>query len=468
MREYDVLVIGGGSGGCASAIRSTDLGKKVALIEYRKKDGIGGTCINRGCIPTKALLKSAEVYKTINEAKKFGVEVEGASFDMKKIMKKKDSIVKNMRFGLSSFILKSRGIEIINGKAALASKNTVEVTYENGEKEILKAESIVLATGSEPAMIPAFKIDGKQVITSDDCLCMTEVPESLLIIGAGAVGIEFGTVFSSFGSKVTLVEMVDHAAPLLKDEELCCQVEKYLTKKGIDLKLGVAIKEIKAEEGKVTSVLGNGEAVETEKVLVSIGRKLNTDGLNLEGVGIEMGERGRIKVDSHMRTSVENIYAVGDIVAGPQLSHKAQREGVVAGENICGMDTEMDLDTVPWVIFSQPEIASVGISKAEAEERGIEAIEGKLPFMANEKANTMQETTGMIKIIAEKESHKIIGGKIFGPEASLLIAELALAVKNGNTLEDIGDTIHAHPTLSEGVMEAAKSGLGKAFHPQKG
>ncbi|PLX33399.1 MAG: dihydrolipoyl dehydrogenase [Clostridiales bacterium] len=468
MREYDVLVIGGGSGGCASAIRSTDLGKKVALIEYRKKDGIGGTCINRGCIPTKALLKSAEVYKTINEAKKFGVEVEGASFDMKKIVKKKDSIVNNMRFGLSSFILKSRGIEIINGKAALASKNTVEVTYENGEKEILKAESIVLATGSEPAMIPAFKIDGKQVITSDDCLCMTEVPESLLIIGAGAVGIEFGTVFSSFGSKVTLVEMVDHAAPLLKDEELCCQVEKYLTKKGIDLKLGVAIKEIKAEEGKVTSVLGNGEAVETEKVLVSIGRKLNTDGLNLEGVGIEMGERGRIKVDSHMRTSVENIYAVGDIVAGPQLSHKAQREGVVAGENICGMDTEMDLDTVPWVIFSQPEIASVGISKAEAEERGIEAIEGKLPFMANEKANTMQETTGMIKIIAEKESHKIIGGKIFGPEASLLIAELALAVKNGNTLEDIGDTIHAHPTLSEGVMEAAKSGLGKAFHPQKG
>ena len=468
MREYDVLVIGGGSGGCASAIRSTDLGKKVVLIEYRKKDGIGGTCINRGCIPTKALLKSAEVYKTINEAKKFGVEVEGASFDIKRIVKKKDSIVKNMRFGLSSFILKSRGIEIINGKAALASKNTVEVTYENGEKEILKAQNIVLATGSEPAMIPAFKIDGRQVITSDDCLCMTEVPESLLIIGAGAVGIEFGTVFSSFGSKVTLVEMVDHAAPLLKDEELCCQVEKYLTKKGIDLKLGVAIKEIKAEEGKVTSVLGNGEAVETEKVLVSIGRKLNTDGLNLEAVGIEMGERGRIKVDSHMRTSVENIYAVGDIVAGPQLSHKAQREGVVAGENICGMDTEMDLDTVPWVIFSQPEIASVGISKAEAEERGIEAIEGKLPFMANEKANTMQETTGMIKIIAEKESHKIIGGKIFGPEASLLIAELALAVKNGNTLEDIGDTIHAHPTLSEGVMEAAKSGLGKAFHPQKG
>jgi len=468
LREYDVLVIGGGSGGCASAIRSTDLGKKVVLIEYRKKDGIGGTCINRGCIPTKALLKSAEVYKTINEAKKFGVEVEGASFDIKRIVKKKDSIVKNMRFGLSSFILKSRGIEIINGKAALASKNTVEVTYENGEKEILKAQNIVLATGSEPAMIPAFKIDGRQVITSDDCLCMTEVPESLLIIGAGAVGIEFGTVFSSFGSKVTLVEMVDHAAPLLKDEELCCQVEKYLTKKGIDLKLGVAIKEIKAEEGKVTSVLGNGEAVETEKVLVSIGRKLNTDGLNLEAVGIEMGERGRIKVDSHMRTSVENIYAVGDIVAGPQLSHKAQREGVVAGENICGMDTEMDLDTVPWVIFSQPEIASVGISKAEAEERGIEAIEGKLPFMANEKANTMQETTGMIKIIAEKESHKIIGGKIFGPEASLLIAELALAVKNGNTLEDIGDTIHAHPTLSEGVMEAAKSGLGKAFHPQKG
>ena len=468
MREYDVLVIGGGSGGCASAIRSTDLGKKVVLIEYRKKDGIGGTCINRGCIPTKALLKSAEVYKTINEAKKFGVEVEGASFDIKRIVKKKDSIVNNMRFGLSSFILKSRGIEIINGKAALASKNTVEVTYENGEKEILKAQNIVLATGSEPAMIPAFKIDGRQVITSDDCLCMTEVPESLLIIGAGAVGIEFGTVFSSFGSKVTLVEMVDHAAPLLKDEELCCQVEKYLTKKGIDLKLGVAIKEIKAEEGKVTSVLGNGEAVETEKVLVSIGRKLNTDGLNLEAVGIEMGERGRIKVDSHMRTSVENIYAVGDIVAGPQLSHKAQREGVVAGENICGMDTEMDLDTVPWVIFSQPEIASVGISKAEAEERGIEAIEGKLPFMANEKANTMQETTGMIKIIAEKESHKIIGGKIFGPEASLLIAELALAVKNGNTLEDIGDTIHAHPTLSEGVMEAAKSGLGKAFHPQKG
>lgn len=465
LEKYDVAVIGGGSGGCAAAIRSADLGKKVILIEYRK-NGIGGTCINRGCIPTKVLLKSAQVYSDIKKAKAYGIKVSDVSYDMKAMMAKKNSIVKNLRFGLSNYVIKPRKIDVEIGRAKIIDKNTIEI--EKGEvTEKIEAENIVVATGSEPAMIPAFKIDGENVITSDEGLNLKEFPKDILIIGAGAIGIEFATLLSTFGTKVTIVEMMEHIVPILKDKEITSQILKDLNKKGITIKTGVKMDKVEIkEEGKVISTLSNGEIIESEKVLVSIGRKLNTDELGLEELGVEL-QKGRIKVNEKMQTNIPNIYAVGDVTAGPQLSHKAQREGVVTAEVIAGKDTKMDYKVVPWVIFSQPELAVVGITQEEAEEEGIETIVGKLPFVSNEKANAMQETKGMVKIVAKKETKEIIGAQVFGVEASVIIAELTLAVQERTSIESLSNTIHAHPTLSEAVMEASKGALGKAFHFSK-
>ena len=462
MEKYDVISIGGGSGGCAAAIRSADLGKKSVIIEKRNKDGIGGTCINRGCIPAKSLLKSADTYSSMKNCKKFGVSAENVTFDLKAIVKKKNSLVKNIRFGLQNFILKSRGIEIIQGEGRCIDNHIVEVETNEGTIR-LYGESIVLAAGSEPAEIPAFNIDHKSIVTSDDMLELKELPKSALVVGGGAIGIEFAVFMASLEVDVTMVEMLPNIAATLRDEEMSLIVEQVLEKKGIRVITGTGISSLVAEGDGISAELDSGDCIKADMALISIGRKLNTDSLGIETLGLEM-EKGRIKVDGHMRTSVGNVYAVGDIVRGPQLSHKAQREGVVAAEAIAGMDTVMDYDVVPWAIFSKPEIAAVGLSVSEAGERGIETMVGFLPFLANEKANTMQEIEGGVKIVADKSDKTIIGAQIVGAEASILIGELALAVKNRVSMEELSNTIHAHPTLSECIMEASKSGLGKAFH----
>ena len=463
MYDYDVISIGAGSGGCASAMRAADLGLRVALVEGREK-GTGGTCINRGCIPTKVLVKSAEVFREAKEAAQYGVRIDGLELDMKIVQQKKNSLVNNLRFGLDNFLIKSRNIDRLNGTARFIDAHTLEITGKDGPIQVT-AEKMIVATGSEPAMIPAFHIDRKKIITSDEALTLQELPQELIVVGAGALGLEFAYVFSSFGVKVTVVEMMPQVVPIMKEPAITHEVQAYLKKQGIEVCCGSAIKEIvTADTGRVECNLSDGRTLDADMALVAIGRKLNTDQLNLEAAGVQMTAKGLVEVDDQMRTTAANIYAAGDIVKGPQLSHKAQREGVVAAEAAAGLDSRMRYDVIPWAIFMQPEIASVGMTVHDAGENGIETISGVMHFKANEKAMTMQKTAGLIKIVAREADHTVIGGQIFGPDASVLIAEIAMAIENRMTLESVATSIHAHPTLSEIVMETAKSALGIAFH----
>lgn len=462
--DYDVICIGAGSGGCAAAMRSADLGKKVALVEYRQKEGTGGTCVNRGCIPLKALVKTAEVYNEVKSAKQYGILAGDIHIDLKLAQQKKNTVVNNLRFGLDNLLLKPRKIERLSGKARLTGPHDVEIA-QGDEIKTVTAQNIVIATGSEPAMIPAFKIDGVNVITSDQALQLMEIPKEIMIIGAGAVGLEFAYIFAGFGSQVTVAEMMPQVVPALADEEITGMVRTQLTKTGIAVKTGVQILAVDVkQDGRVISTFAGGETVETEKVLVAVGRSLNTGDLGLSQIGVKLNGKGQVMVDSRMRTSVDSIFAVGDIVEGPQLSHKAQRQGLVAAEVIAGGDTEMNYEAIPWAIFMQPEIAGVGKTEAEAAAAGIETGVGRMPFNANEKAMTMQKTAGMIKMVARKDDGRIIGGQIFGADASTLIEEIALAIDNKLTVTDIADSVHAHPTLSEIVMECSKNALGKSFH----
>lgn len=465
--DYDVLSIGAGSGGCSSIMRSADNGKKVALVEYRR-GGTGGTCVSRGCIPTKALLRSAQIYAETKKAADYGIVVDGAKPDMKVIQRKKQLVVNSLKFGLDNVLLKSRNVARLTGRARLLDPHTVELT--DGDKvHKVTAETIVVATGCEAVRIPAFHIDGTKIMTSDEALNLTELPESMLIAGAGVVGLELAYLFATLDVKVTVVEMVPHVLPLINDADITDAVFKSLTADGIEFRLGVGIQEmhVREDDGRVVCTLVDGSAIEAELGLVAIGRHTNTAEMGLEEIGVEMGPKGTILINEKMQTNIPSIYAVGDITTGPQLSHKAQKQGLTAADNICGIPSRMNYDVIPSATFIQPEVATVGLTDSEAREKEIETLIGKLPFSANEKAITMHLTQGFVKVVAEKESHKIIGAQIFGPEASILIEEFAEAMENGLRLEDIANSIHTHPTLSELVMETCKSALGLAFQKSK-
>ncbi|MFA9423081.1 MAG: dihydrolipoyl dehydrogenase [Sedimentibacter sp.] len=463
MYDYDVVCIGAGSGGCACAIRLADLGEKVALVEKRK-NGTGGTCVNRGCIPTKVLVRSAEVFKEIQSAKNYGIEVENAKINLATINKNINTTIKNIRFGLDNMIIKPRNIARIEGQAILIDSHTIKITN-SGEDKIATCKTIVLAMGSEPALIPAFNIDRENIITSDEALNIENLPKSIVIVGAGALGLEFGYVYSTFGCDVTIVEMMDHVIPIMNDKEVTDQVEKTLKKSGLKIKTGCSIEKVEVmEPGTVKCSLENGEEIIAEKVLVAIGRSLNTKNMNLEELGIKLTKNNLVEINEHMQTSIDNIFAVGDITVGPQLSHKAQKQGLIAAEYIAGDRSLMNATVIPWAIFIHPEIAAVGITENDAKTKGIDVIVGKLSFNINEKAMAMQKTTGIIKIVAEKNSHKILGAQIFGEDASVLISEITTTMDHNGTIEEIANCIHAHPALSEIVMETAKNALGKSFH----
>ncbi|MCS7201758.1 MAG: dihydrolipoyl dehydrogenase [Dictyoglomus sp.] len=455
MEKYDVIFLGAGSGGYVGAIRSADLGKRVCIVEERE---LGGTCLNRGCIPTKALLKSAEVYNSIKESKIFGIQVKDFSYDVNEIFNWKDNVVKRLISGIE-YLLKARKVVVKKGRGRILDERTIEIETLQG-KEIINGENIVIATGSEPAIIPSFKIDGVNVLTSDDALRLREIPKDIVIVGAGAIGIEFATFYNSFGSKVRIIEMMGQVVPVLKDKKLASLIQRILNKRGIEVRTGTKIVEIEVRNGKVYSTLDTGEVLESEKVLVSIGRKLNSDNIGLENVGIKT-ENGRIVVDEYLRTNIPHIYAIGDVIGGLLLAHKAMKEGEVVAEIISGKDEKMDYRVLPWAIFSSPEIAVVGLTEEEAQE---ETLVGEFPFSANGKAVSMNATDGLIKIVARKKDKVIIGAQVVGPEASVIIAELALAIKKNLTLEDLSDTIHVHPTLSEAVMESARVPLGNVIH----
>jgi dihydrolipoamide dehydrogenase len=458
MEKFDVIFLGGGSGGYVGAIRAVDLGKKVCIVEERE---LGGTCLNRGCIPTKALLRSAEIFNYIKEGTVFGIKVDSYGYDVDGIYNWKENVVKKLLSGIE-YLLKSRNVVVKKGRGKILDNQTIELETNNG-KERIKGDNIVIATGSEPAIIPSFKIDRVNILTSDDALKLREIPKDIVIVGAGAIGIEFANFYNAFGTKVTIVEMMPQVVPTLKDKKIATLLQRILNKKGIEIKTGSKIENIEIKNGKVYSTLSTGETLESEKVLISIGRKLNSDNIGLENVGIKT-ENGRIIVDDSLRTNVENIYAIGDVIGGLLLAHKAMKEGEVVAEIIAGENKKMDYRVLPWAIFSTPEIASVGLTEEEAKEQGIEVLTGEFPFTANGKAVSMNSTDGMVKVVARKKDKVLIGAQIVGPEASIMIAELALAIKNNLTLDDIADTIHTHPTLPEVIMEAVKVPLGSVIH----
>ncbi|ABB15243.1 dihydrolipoyl dehydrogenase [Carboxydothermus hydrogenoformans] len=454
---YDVAILGGGPGGYVAAIRAAQLGLSVVVVE---KDELGGTCLNRGCIPTKALVSTAERLHQIKNSAAFGIEVTGYNFNFQKAAERKNQVVERLVKGIHYLFKKSK-ITLIKGTGKLTGKNEITVETSDGLEKV-EAKNIILATGSKPALISALGYDGERVITSDEALNLEKLPAEMVIIGGGVIGSEFATIFSEMGVKVTIVELLPSILANTDKE-----VSRYLTtlfkKRGIQVKTKVAVKEVKKGE-KVTVVLENGEELVTDMVLISIGRVLNTKDIGLEEVGVALGPKGEVLVDEYLRTNVENIYAIGDITSKMQLAHVASAQGIRVVENLVGEPQPMSYDVVPGCIFTLPEIAMVGLTSQEAEEKGIKIITGKFPFQASGKAVAMEETEGFVKIIADFYTHRILGGHIVGPHATDLIGEIALAVQKGLTLEEVAHTIHAHPSLPEAVMEAAEAALNRAIH----
>lgn len=457
--EYDVVIIGGGPGGYVAAIRAAQMGAQVALVE---KDSLGGTCLNRGCIPTKALVASAELVHNVKNAANFGVNIDSFSVDFNRVMARKEEIVEGLVEGIQ-FLLSRHKIQVFSGTGKITSPNTVQVTQEDGSEENIDAKNIIIATGSEPALITALGYNGTTVITSNEALELDAIPESLLVIGGGVIGCEFASIFHEFGTKVTIVEAMPTILPLV-DDEISRRLQMLMRKKGIDIKTKTMIESIVEEDGGIVATLESGDEIRAEKALISIGRTFNTAGLGLETVGIELGDKGEILVDDYLQTNVSGIYAIGDVTNKMQLAHVASAQGLVAVEHIMGQKRPMDYNVVPGCIFTSPEVGTVGITAQEAKAQGIKTKVGKFPFAALGKARCTEDTDGIVKIITDAETGKVLGVHIFGPSATDLIAEAALAIQMGATATQIAQTIHAHPTLAESMMEAAENVRGLSIH----
>ena len=458
-----LAVIGSGPGGYVAAIKAAQLGAQVTVIE---DDEVGGTCLNRGCIPTKTMIASCDVLAKTRELEKFGLELSGSVVpNLAKIIERKDKVVGIQVKGISA-LFKSWGIGLIEGRGVLMSPKEIEVTLKDGGRERIDTDSVILATGSRPARIPDLPFDGRHILSSSDMLQLTEIPKSLLIVGAGVIGCEFACIYRELGSEITMVEMMDRAVAT-EDSEISALLEKELKKKKIKLITRVRVEKTEVREDGVYAFLGDGRELVAEKMLVSIGRTFNSDRIGLENVGIVKGKRREIPVNHRMETSVPGIYAIGDVTGGMLLAHKASREGIVAAGNVIGMEGAMDYDVVPSAIFTSPEIASVGLREQEADEKGLRIRTGHFEFRALGKAHAIGEIAGLVKIIAEEQTDRIVGGHIIGPHASDLIHEIAVAMRTGRTVREVAGTIHAHPTLSEGIMEAAEELHGEAIHVPK-
>ncbi|MDL1970168.1 MAG: dihydrolipoyl dehydrogenase [Candidatus Desulfofervidaceae bacterium] len=446
-KEFDVLVIGAGPGGYTAAIRAAQLGGRVAIIE---KGDLGGTCLNKGCIPTKSLIASVHVLNWLKKAEEFGIKVETKGVDFSAIMARQEKIVKQLRNGVG-VLLKSYGIEVIKGRASFISPSEIKV-----EDNTFNIQKCIIATGSIPSPISGIDIDGENIMTSDDILELGQIPSSLLIIGGGVIGLEFACIFQVLGTKVMVIEALPRILPG-EDRELSRMLERILKSKGIDIKTSARVKEITYtnSEIEITFESANGlDKVVVEKALVATGRKPCLQELGLEHAGI-VCEGGRIVVDEKMETNIKGIYAIGDVVGTPFLAHKACAEGMVAAENAMGKHATIDYKVIPGCIFTLPEIASVGLNEDEARERGYEIKIGKFPFMASGKAMTMGEKNGFVKIVADKETDKILGIHIIGPHATELINGAALAVKLECTTAELDRFLFPHPTLSEAIGQAA-------------
>ncbi|MEO0275788.1 MAG: dihydrolipoyl dehydrogenase [candidate division WOR-3 bacterium] len=462
--KYDAIVIGAGPGGYVAGIRLGQLKRKVLVVE---KKYIGGVCLNVGCIPTKALIHSAHLLSKIKNAKRtMGLKInDDISYDIETLRKWKDKAVNKLTKGVE-FLWKSNGVEWIKGFAKILNENSVEVIKEDGESKIFETENIIIATGSYPAIIPGFEPDGKYIWTSDDAVSLPFIPSKLIILGAGAIGLEFAYIYKNLGSDVEVYELMPQILPGI-DKEMADELEKILKKEGIKIYTNAKAKELIKENGKIkmkVEVQNKEQIAEGNVLLLAVGRKPCTAGLNLENINVEIDNRGFIKVDKKRRTNIKNIFAIGDVAGMPLLAHKASREGIVAAEVISGVENEYSPLAVPAVVYTIPELLTVGLSEEEAIQRNLKIKIGKFPFSANGKAVASDEIYGFVKIIVNEENDEIVGIHILGPEASSMAGEASLAVEKRIKAEDLGKCIHPHPTLSEAIMEAAENVHKRAIH----
>lgn len=453
-----IAVIGGGPGGYVAAIKAAMLGAEVTVIEKRR---VGGTCLNVGCIPTKSLLASSSMLMNIREAKDFGINIEGEiKPDFKAIMGRKDKIVNQLISGIE-FLFEKRGVNLVNGFGKLVDKNTIEVTKEDGSKEIITADKIILANGSVPVVLPMFPYDKKRIITSDEVLGLEELPKSILIVGAGVIGCEIGQFLRTLGTEVTIVQRGKQILHF-EDKDVAKQLQRQFKKDKIKVLTDSGMEKCEVVGDEVVSTLSNGKEIKTQYVLMATGRKPNLDGSGVEDIGIELN-RGKVVVDENLQTNVDGIYAIGDLIDTPFLAHVASKEGIIAVENAFGKNKTVDYTAVPRCVYTEPELAAVGKTERQLEEEGLEYNVGKFEFRGLGKAQAIGHFQGFIKVLADKED-KIIGASIVGPHATDLLTELSLAVHLGLTVEQVGDVIHAHPTLSEGLMEALHDVHGECVH----
>jgi dihydrolipoamide dehydrogenase len=461
--EFDLIVIGAGPGGYTAAIRAAQLGMKTAIVEKGKT--LGGTCLNVGCIPSKALLSSSELfYGARKHFGSHGISADGLSMDVGAMMKRKDGVVRKMARGID-FLMNKNGIERVAGLGRIAGPNEVEVTSDAGQ-QCLKAKRILIATGSRVAGLPFLEFDGETVLSSDDTVALSQAPESMVVIGAGAIGLELGSVWARLGTAVTVVEVLPRIASTF-DEDITQALQKLLQRQGLKFHLGTYVESAEKTEGGVKLIAVKGDKkleFEAEKLLVAVGRKPNTGGLGTAEAGVELDERGCIKIDAEWQTSVSGIYAIGDVVAGPMLAHKAEQEAIAAVERMVGQPGSVNYDAIPWVIYTSPEVATVGLTEAEAVEKGHEVGVGVFPFQANGRAVASGHADGLAKVIADKATGLVLGAQILSANASELIAEVVLLMELGGSAKDMARTIHAHPTMSEGLREAAHAATGEPLH----
>lgn len=465
MSAFDLIVIGTGPGGYVCAIRASQLGMKVAVVEKRATHG--GTCLNVGCIPSKALLHSSELYEEAKHALgDMGIEVK-PKLDLTKMMAFKDDGVKGNVNGVA-FLLRKNKVDHFHGTGRILGPGKVQVTFINGEKQDLEAKHIVIATGSDLAQLPGIDIDEKTVVSSTGALSFPEVPKRLLVIGAGVIGLELGSVWRRLGSKVTFVEYLDRILPEM-DAEVARQTQKILAKQGFTFKLGSKVTGVE-KRGSHYKVKfepaggGDTQEINADVVLVAIGRVPNTEGLGLQKAGVALDNKGRVIVDEHFKTNIPGICAIGDVIAGPMLAHKAEDEGIAVAEILAGQAGHVNYDVIPNVVYTFPEVASVGKSEEELKEAGVAYKVGKFPFTANARAKINRTTDGLVKILADAETDRVLGVHIVAANASEMIAEAAVLMEFGGSAEDLARTCHAHPTLTEAVKEAALAVDKRALH----
>ena len=465
---YDVVVIGSGPGGYVCAIKAAQLGLKVAVVE--KRETFGGTCLNIGCIPSKALLYASEMFAEAGHSfDTLGVEVPAPKLNLTKMMAHKDTTVA-ANVGGVAFLFKKNKIDSYRGTGKVLSAGKVAVTGEDGKVQEVEAKNIVIATGSDVAGIPGVQVefDEKTIVSSTGALALDKVPGHLVVVGGGVIGLELGSVWARLGAKVTVVEFLDSILGGM-DGEVSKQFQRMLSKQGFDFKLGSKVTAVaKARKGASVTFEpvkgGAAETVEADVVLVATGRKPYTDGLGLKEAGVETDERGRVKTDGHLRTNVSGIWAIGDVVAGPMLAHKAEDEGVAVAETITGQAGHVNYDVIPGVVYTSPEVASVGKTEEELKKAGVEYKVGKFPFSANGRARAMLHTDGFVKVLADKKTDKVLGVHIVGFGAGEMIHEAAVLMEFGGSAEDLARTCHAHPTMSEAVKEAALGAFFKSIH----